>query len=149
MNSKSIIKCHNCEYENSVDMSEKRGAYFWTCENCGIECIMTASYSIEDSMNRGKLREYTYKKNTFCNLYIKYTGIKDIPKLKKYKRELENISNIELVKQLQSNNGLTVRNISLLIAEHEKENIENLGLTAKIELIPKSRILQFLKKFIL
>jgi ribosomal protein L37AE/L43A len=132
MSNTSKVECHKCEFSNVVDMSEKQGAYFWTCSNCGAECGMTVSYPMEDFMSPAEREEHERKRDTLCSIQIVYSGIKDVVKFKELRSEFKDLGNSKLIEILKESGGLKIKNISLLKAEREKLLAESLGLTVEI-----------------
>lgn len=126
------VKCHKCEHPNTVDFTEKKGAYFWNCDRCGEECGMTVSWPIEDLLTQEQLSEYEVKINTKCSLKVLYSELGDISKFKKFFPLLSTKSNLEISNELKRDGGIIIDNLSVFEAEGKIEELKSLGLLAEI-----------------
>lgn len=129
---KKLYSCPKCGHKYEYPETKPMGFTFWSCPACDAEDGVHVSAPIEAMFSKEELAEIELKRNTYCSIKIVYSDIGDIPKFKKYKPELLELGNRELISQLSSNGGLVVDNISLIEAENIKREAEALNLAVEI-----------------
>jgi len=127
-----LYKCPKCGHTYEYPEIHAAGCTFWNCPACGVEDGVHVSPAIETMLSKEELAKIESKKNTICSLKIVYGGVGDIPKLKKYKPELNAVGNTELISKLSSCGGIIQEGVTLLEAEVVKIEAESYGLVVEI-----------------